>query len=78
MAMKDRSEMAVRFVQMHRRLAQGPASIGDLAKLVGCNYNVARMWVNAMLEVNAIEFVGFGEKRISRTGTLPSLYRWAA
>jgi hypothetical protein len=76
MAMKERSVMAVRFVQMHQRLSRSPASVGDLAKLVGCNYNVARLWVNAMLETNAIEFVGFGEKRISRTGTLPSLYRW--
>jgi hypothetical protein len=74
--MKDRSEMAVRFVQMHRRLAQGPTSVGELAKLVGCRYQVARVWVNAMLEADAVEFVGFGERKISRTGTLPSLYRW--
>jgi hypothetical protein len=68
--------MAVRFVQMHRRLAQGPASVGDLAKLIGCRYTVARLWVNAMLEAEAIEFVGFGSRKVSRTGTLPSLYRW--
>jgi hypothetical protein len=61
---------------MHQRLAQGPASVGELAKLVGCRYQVARVWVNAMLEAKAVEFVGFGEKKISRTGTLPSLYRW--
>jgi hypothetical protein len=76
MAMKERSEMAVRFVQMHQRLSKGPASVGDLAKLVGCRYTVARLWVNAMLEANAIEFVGFGTRKVSRTGTLPSLYRW--
>jgi hypothetical protein len=74
--MKDRSEMAVRFVQMHQRLSQSPASVGELAKLIGCRYGVARLWVNAMLEANAIEFVGFGARKISRTGTLPSLYRW--
>lgn len=68
--------MVVRFVQMHQQLNRRPVSVGELAKLVGCRYTVARMWVNAMLEVDAVEFVGFGEKKISRTGTFPSLYRW--
>jgi hypothetical protein len=74
--MKDRQTIVTRFVQMHRRLKKGPVTVGDLAKEIGSRYAVVRPWVNAMLDAELIEFAGFSDRKTSRTGTFPGLYRW--
>jgi predicted transcriptional regulator len=74
MTMKDLNTTAIRYVKMHKILQKGPVTTRQLAKSVGCRPSTAARWVNALLEVEAVEFVGFA--KTTQRGTKPWLYAW--